>query len=545
MRKYYTTLYFFLFVFVLSAQVTNEGKPKSWELTTLKTSATYLMDSFDVEAVKKEDAINDTDRSKPWRFGYDFKVSLGLDNAGTWDELPNGDRIWRINIISQGAKTMNFIFDKYWLPEGAKIYLYNQNRTDLVGAYTHVMNNKDEMLGTWLVEGDNIWIEYYEPKDVAGQGFLNIGKVIHGYRSTTDSDLLKKGLNDSGDCNLDVDCSIGTDFDPLKERLKRSVALIIMNGFVCTGQLINNTNNDQTPYFLTANHCDAGATSTWSFRFNWRSPNPVCATTANSTTSSFNTTSGATNLANNANTDVRLLQLTGGINQAWDLEWAGWNRTNSIPNYTVGIHHPAGDIMKVCRDNDSPFTTFLDFNGDPTTQVWAIPGTGAGGGDGWDMGVTEGGSSGSALFDQNGHIIGQLAGGTAACSGTTDNSGFDVYGRFDISWTDNNFAQWLDPAGTGQATLNNYTQVLSTPDISFEDSISIYPNPVSSLLTISNESQESMSYTLYTILGKAVLSGSLDQTQNTVDVSRLKEGIYMIKINQNAKAIHKKLVISH
>ena len=33
---------------------------------------------------------------------------------------------------------------------------------------------------------------------------------------------------------------------------------------------------------------------------------------------------------------------------------------------------------------------------------------GFGNGNGWDLGVTEGGSSGSALFDGNGRIIGQL-----------------------------------------------------------------------------------------------------------------------------------------
>ena len=47
-----------------------------------------------------------------------------------------------------------------------------------------------------------------------------------------------------------------------------------------------------------------------------------------------------------------------------------------------------------------------------------IIGVGAGTGGGWELGVTEGGSSGSPLFDQNGRIIGQLFGGTATCIDT-------------------------------------------------------------------------------------------------------------------------------
>jgi hypothetical protein len=41
------------------------------------------------------------------------------------------------------------------------------------------------------------------------------------------------------------------------------------NGF-CTGSLINNTNNDGTPLFLSANHCYSNP-STLVFWFNWQS----------------------------------------------------------------------------------------------------------------------------------------------------------------------------------------------------------------------------------------------------------------------------------
>ena len=76
----------------------------------------------------------------------------------------------------------DFIFDQYWLPQGAKIYIYSDDRRDMVGAYTNVMNQPEEKLGTWMVDGDNIWIEYYEPANVIGKGKLNIGMVVHGLR---------------------------------------------------------------------------------------------------------------------------------------------------------------------------------------------------------------------------------------------------------------------------------------------------------------------------------------------------------------------------
>ena len=248
--------------FTVNAQVTNEGEPRSWTMSTRAATTPVNLEGIDLAALQAEDAVNDKLSGRPWRFGYEYSVNLGLQSSGVWDELPNGDGIWRLNIVSAGAKTLNFVFDRYLLPPGAKVYLYSDDRRSLLGAYTDIMNNEEKMLGTWMVDGDNIWIEYYEPKAVRGQGELNLAKVVHGYRSKAqlfdESAVQAKGLNDSGNCNHDVDCPVGADWDPFKEDLKRSVALQIMGGFVCTGSLINNTNNDRRLFYLTANHCDAG-----------------------------------------------------------------------------------------------------------------------------------------------------------------------------------------------------------------------------------------------------------------------------------------------
>ncbi len=512
--------------FGLQAQITNEGEPKSWSLESTKSITPVVMPTFNLERVQEEDLINDADLSKPWRFGYEYKVDFGINNSGVWDELPNGDRIWRLNVVSTGAKTMNFVFDMYQVPTGATVYLYNNDRSDLLGAYTNVFNNEDEMLGTWMVQGDNIWIEYHEPARVKGQGKLNLSRVVHGYRSVSDAEVQAKALNSSGSCNLDVDCSVGSDFDPLKERLKHSVAFIIMQGFVCTGTLINNTNNDRTPYFLTANHCNAGPESTWSFRFNWISPNPSCATTTGSTDATINqTTSGATRLAVNSNTDVRLLRLNTAIDNSWDIEWAGWDRTDDFPSYVVGIHHPSADIMKVCRD-DSGVTKETNTISGSSAETWEITSAGSG----WELGVTEGGSSGSALFNPNGQIIGQLYGGAASCSGTNDNNALDFYGRFALSWNENNFQTWLDPAGTGQTTLDMLSQTLSVQDRELENSTVIYPNPSNGIFNISNTTGNKLTYAIYNILGQNVSRGEVTLRDVQIDISSNRNGMYFITV---------------
>ncbi|MCK8521411.1 T9SS type A sorting domain-containing protein [Aquimarina sp. D1M17] len=548
MKRIFFYVALLCFGHLITAQITNEGEPESWLIDELakKNIAPEVMKGFDLQKIQDEDAINDKKRGVPFRFGHEIDVNLNFNNSGSWDVLPNGDKIWRINIVSKGAKTMNFVFDWYEIPRGAKIYLYSDDKSDLLGAYTNIFNRPDKKLGTWLVQGDNVWIEYFEPAGLKGKGKLSIDKVIHGYRSVTDAEIREKALNSSGDCNHDVDCPVGDDFEAIKDRLKRSVAFVIMQGFVCSGSLINNTSNDRAPYFLTANHCNAGEEATWAFRFNWISPNPSCATAVSSTDATVNqTTSGATLRAENSESDMKLLNLDGGLDASWDLEWAGWDRTGSVPSFSIGIHHPAGDIMKVCRDNNAPTEDQIPFNGNSQTKMWRI--------DDWDLGVTEGGSSGSAIFDQNGRIFGQLAGGTAACNGVNDNNEPDFYGRFATSWdagtTDaTRLSNWLDPNNTGRTTLNMLSQENTgggpptEPEVE-EIVVSFVPSDAKvSIQNIDNI----IAYQVYDINGALIDSGRLANDEGEIDLTGRSSGMYFIYIEDQTtgSSFTKKVIIN-
>jgi lysyl endopeptidase len=259
---------------------------------------------------------------------------------------------------SEGAYTLNFMFDMFWIPEGATLYIYNNEKNDLIRPFTHHNNNPKEVLGTWLVNGDQAWIEYYQPANVAGEAKLTVGSVIHGYRT---AETYRRALNDSGACNHDVDCDISPSSDPFeidtrKEEVKKASGMLVTgNTGFCSGTLVNNTNNDGTPYFLTANHCGGGEAG-WAFRFNWRSPNPSCGAFTNSTNGSFNqTVSGSILRAASSQSDSELVEITDAsfFNNNPDVVWSGWNRSLSyVPTINFGVHHPSGDIQKTCREDD-------------------------------------------------------------------------------------------------------------------------------------------------------------------------------------------------
>jgi hypothetical protein len=547
-------IYFLCCSLPFAAQVTNEGTPASWFLAQKSSLTAISLPQIDIKKIKVEDEINYKIQGKPFRVGIENKVDYGFDTAGSWTQLSNGDRIWRILFSSQDAIHLSVNFDKFYLPRGATIYLYNDEKTDLLGAYKEVQNNKKQVLGTGFVKGDKLWIEYYEPKEVKGQGMLNISSVIHGYRFGhsyqkgyySDS---QKALNDSGDCNYDVDCQIGTDFEDHRDLLKKSIALLSMgNGFICSGTLVNNTSQDKTPYFLTANHCFFDADDNpsdpalYSMRFNWISPNPVCADVNNSTNSSTNfNISGSVLRARNESSDMMLLEINNVIPADWDVNYAGWDRTDTNPTFEVGIHHPNGDIMKISRDDSGASKTTAE-----GTQVWLIGGIDEG--DGWEIGVTEVGSSGSPLFDQNGRIIGQLFGGQAECNGTSDNNDFDVYGRFAISWNTGTSAatrlkDWLDPLGTNPNLLNGLEYIPENNEF-LQENIVLYPNPTTSGSVRIKGFVKGLRYDIYNILGQILKSGILENDK--INMPNLRKNLYIIRLTEleSNKSVVKKIILS-
>lgn len=525
--------------------------PKSWTLEIPINPEIINLPPLNLEQLAAEDAVNDLDKTLPYRYGVSRSIVIDMNAYGLWTDLPEVDgKIWRAAIQSQEALNISVNFGEFYLPEGSRLQLYNDNHSDISTTYTSAQNRSNKQLGSWFIVGDIVWLEYFQPNYVTETPELEISGIIHGYRLGKLNKLLgeNKGINDSGDCNYDVNCPIGNDFDVKKDQLKKAVALLNLgNGYLCSASLINNSNNDKTPFLLTSNHClDYSDPAYWSIRFNWVSPNPVCATTEASGDIQTNfTISGAEVKANNSLSDFALVKLLNPIPASWDVVFAGWDRSENNPLFEVGIHHPNGDIMKICRDDSG--ATKKDANG---TKTWLIGGGNHGTGDGWEIGTTESGSSGSPLFNENGRIIGQLYAGEAFCDGVINNKDYDLYGRFGISWDsgvapEKRLKEWLDPSNSGQLSIETLQNLLNTPDFEQEGDLKIYPNPASNIVTVQNNRYPNLKYEFYNVVGQKLQSGSAANTMNDINVESFVEGIYFILLtDEDSKdSITKKIII--
>lgn len=537
-------------VSIFSALAQDLKTPLSWQLQ-LGDVPPIELPPLNLEALAIEDSINDLDKTLPWRYGITRPIILDFESSGVWTVLDDGSKLWRVAIKSPEALNMGVNFENFRLPEGTTLQMYNQEKSDVSKVYTEADNRSSNILGSWFIEGEVIVVEYYQPQYTSSPASLEIGSVIHGYRMGRVRAMLEgqRGLGDSGDCNFDVNCSVGSDFESKKDILKKTVALLNLgNGHLCSAVLMNNTSQDKKPYLLTANHClENSDPSLWSVRFNWVSPNPVCGEIGDSGDIQSNfTMSGAQLKANNTVTDFALVELFNPIPSTWDVAFAGWDNSDLQPEFQVGIHHPNGDIMKICRDNDPAMKD--DANG---VKVWLIKGVSAGNGNGWEIGTTESGSSGSPLFNDQGRVIGQLYAGQSFCNGTENNNDYDIYGRIGVSWNAGTspgmrLKDWLDPLLTGQNQLDILQNSLTIGDFEFTGELLIYPNPASNEIMVMNMRYPNLSYRLFNMLGQELMIGSMSNSENRINVENYPEGIYFLHlIDEDTKdSITKKILIS-
>jgi subtilisin-like proprotein convertase family protein len=380
------------------------------------------------------------------RFAVPIPTKIRPTTDGVWSEEGNTS-IWRMRISSPGAKTLNLGFSEYNLPEGAVLSLITE--VERLGPFTVADNEEHNQLWTPLVDGDELMLELRVPTAAKKQVQLYLTFVNH--------DFIDARKAFSGACNLDVICSQADGWgivDGYRDII-RSVAAFTINGSdVCTGFLVNNVNEDGRPLFMTANHCGVTAGRAPALVAYWNFESPSCrqpnsgASGGNGGGSRNVFNSGGTHLASYGPSDVTIIEFDDPINPSANVFFAGWSAEAEVPVDTmIAIHHPGVDEKRISFSFQDPYRAPYFGAPDPDADHLEIPD--------WDIGTTEGGSSGSPVFDRFKRVRGQLHGGLAGCG----NDDFDSYGYFHTSWEGggtpgSRIRDYLDPCGTGTLTID-------------------------------------------------------------------------------------------
>jgi lysyl endopeptidase len=421
-------------------------------VTTPAIDASSLASDASAEAAAGRISGNTSADAPRFAVPFDSQV-YSPTTDGVWEVTPDGWNVWRLVVECPGALHVNLGFSSYKMPEGGSLVIASSGNTaPSTTTFTSADNDDvDGELWTPIYLGDTVTLEVALPPKVTVTDLqLLLTSINAGFRGFGGDD---DPSDKSGSCNVDVVCGEGDGWRPEIS----AVAVYSQGGSrFCTGALINNAVGNGTPYFLTANHCGINSNrEARSLVVYWNYQTTACGVQPNGNLSQNQR--GATFVAGWATSDFTLLKLNSKPNEAWNVHYAGWDRSGAAMSGAIAIHHPNADEKRISFENNPTSTTNWSSN------TVTASGTHIRVAD-WDLGTTEPGSSGSPLFDPNHRVVGQLHGGGAACG----NDEPDWYGRFFRSWegggrTSRRLKDWLDPNNTGALTVNTARITASGP----------------------------------------------------------------------------------
>jgi subtilisin-like proprotein convertase family protein len=384
------------------------------------------------------------------RFATALPLTLTPFTNGTWETLPDGRLAWRLRLHSKNAFSLNLGFSQYQMPRGGSLLLYSPDQSQILGPFTPSDNEAHEQLWTPMIDGDEIILEVQLPAEEKTNLKLQLRTVNHDFMNFSAM---------AGACHLDVVCGAANGWGIL-DRYREVIQSVAAYGFegtaFCTGVLVNNSQNDCKPYFMTANHCGVTAENAPSVVVFWNYENSTCrdmrgpvgGSLGDGNQNTYNT--GAVFRAAYALTDVTLIELDDPIADTAEYFFAGWNIGADLPKDTVAlIHHPSGEEKRASFSFGGVYTGAWGNGNDsvPDGDYLIIPK--------YNIGSSESGSSGAPLFNKNQQVIGQLRGGSANCN----REGFDAFGWIRQSWEGGGtpgtrLRDWLDPANSGVVQIN-------------------------------------------------------------------------------------------
>jgi lysyl endopeptidase len=487
----------------LIAQIIKEGTPLSWNLQEplVNTSIWQELPDIDLEAISQEDAVEDTAKSIPYRFAYATEVNWSSDNLGRWSNLHNGDRLWVMGVDAPGALCLGMSLSELFLPEGARLYVYNEDHTDFVGPITSKDNRANQLLSIPPIQGDRVILEYYEPFAFRGQGSFNINYVTYGYRN-----LIEPLERPENDCLvLNNDSEVGR-----KQDISSSIVMMLVDKGqrIATGTLLNNTSYDATPYVLTAIPAVIGNVGGFVFLFGTN--------VSSGTITWSHAISGAQLEESNGGT--ALLKLRDNPGRDWAAFYSGWDisETNQSGTFTC-IQSALGLELSVSQF-EGTFTN-SSFGNIETSRI-----------DNWLIGNTFKGSIGSPLFDTDDNLVGVYVGGTSTCEDNTN----DHFALLSNSWL--KYGLYLDPYESASARLSGLYAKTESEERNDGMEVSFFPNPASDWIYIRNKSEDPIkSIEIFDSAGRIIHSYS-SLLLATLDISDLPVGIYVIRFVGNTSS---------
>lgn len=314
----------------------------------------------------------------------------------TWEPLAGG-YVARVHVVSEQAKRLRF---HLVAPEGSATVQFrvqgNLNPSPL-GPVSPLPAQGNQL---WLpvTDGNAADVELFvgpaTPPTNSGLKLDAVNVIVADVSGRNAAGVAPKLLGDAKFPQYDLVCAEGvvgaSKYAALSQAASATAKINYINekgqSYVCTGTLLSDTGNTQTPWFVTANHCLPTQAVANTATFEWFFQATQCG--GKSEDPRYAQTYGGAALLY---TDVTLEPSFLKLNQppASGAVFSGWDNAISVGEEVWGVHHPAGDHTMISRGTVELLRhNTTDINNVPRLVDEVV----------FNVGGTEGGSSGSGLF---------------------------------------------------------------------------------------------------------------------------------------------------
>jgi len=324
--------------------------------------------------------------------------------GGAVRRTDDGGFVWAVTVVSEGASALRIHLTDLRLPAGTELFVYSPN-TQAFGPYR---GSDGGDLWTNTVFGSRAVLQVRRSgpvatKAAAGFRIAEVGYIGAKFLPAAHVSGLESFCSYNASCIENTNCG-GPSWSAKSDAENAAAMMLWIQGpyiYTCTGGLLNDTDPaTQIPYFLTANHCISSGNVTGGLETYFQYQVTCGSSCPPAWTGGGIMRSGASLLATNSTGDFTLLELSqtppsGSVLMGWTTA----NVANANGTALFRISHPA--------TAPQAYSTQTVDTSAPTCSSWPR-GERIYSRD--TYGATEGGSSGSPVYNSAGQVVGQLSG---------------------------------------------------------------------------------------------------------------------------------------
>lgn len=334
--------------------------------------------------------------------GVHRQTGVDLQVDGRWQSMSSGERIFRVSLRSPNAEGIRLHFENFHVGSG-RVWIHDgKDETEVFGPYTGDGPWKDGAFWSDYILAETITVEF-EPAADFHEGdpipftVREISHLADAGSVMPRPSLKSTARSAAAACHLDASCY--PEWQLSAKGVARMLFEVEGGAATCSGTLLNTRTQSNVPWFITADHCISDESGARSLQIFWFYQTASCNGVAPDGRS-VPRMLGASYVAGIpfAQGDATLLRLReipdGVVLQGWSPE------NVQLTGQVTGIHHPDGSHRRISFGS---LRQPVPYQG---IEPGAFLGVQLDGG-----GLTQPGSSGSALFAQPGVLIGMLSHG--------------------------------------------------------------------------------------------------------------------------------------